>query len=129
MANKPIAHITFDQTMFRQELKSKGISIQSLGNPESPNYIGLHERTIRKGLKDGWFSIRTLNALSKIVDVNIFVTDVNYSHSVTDCLAQENAKLILENDTLRFQNDFLKNRLNSISEYISSTLDACTKTI
>ena len=126
MANKPIAHIAFDQTKFRQELKSKGINIRSLGNPESPNYIGLHQRTIRKGLKDGWFSVRTLNALSKIIDIDTFVIDTDYQSS-TDNLVQENAKLKLENDSLRFQNEFLKNQLRAIRTHISSILGSCIK--
>lgn len=127
MANKPMAHIAVDPTIFKQELKSKGISIRSLGNPESPNYIGLHEKTIQKGLREGWFSIRTLNLLSKIIDTNTFVIDINHNHSATDNLAQENAKLKLENDALRFQNEFLKNQLNAISVHISSILNSCSK--
>ena len=124
MANKSITHVTIDPTMFKQELKSQGISIRSLGNPKSPNYIGLTDKTIQRGLKDGRFSVRTIDALSKIINIDNFVINVHYD---IDLLVQENAKLKLENDALRSQNDFLKDQLNSLNTYISSILYARTK--
>lgn len=124
MTNKSIAHITIDPIAFKQELKNQGISVRSLGNPKSPNYIGLTSRTIQRGLKDGRFSVRTINALSKIINVDNFVIDVHYD---IDLLIRENAELKLEVDALKSQNDFLKYQLNSLNTYIYAILNACTK--
>jgi len=65
--------IYIDSHKLREALEFNNISILSLGNKDSANYIGVSERTIRRGLKAGYFSPRTMLKLSRFIDMNRFV--------------------------------------------------------
>lgn len=71
MANREIKKISIDRDWFVRTLKEKGVSIRSLGNPESDRYIGWHERTIRRALEGEAPSISPdlLDAIAKEIDV------------------------------------------------------------
>ena len=76
---------------FRRELASRGISIRSLGNPDSPNYIGISDKTIMRGIRDEQMSTKTLTALSSVVDISHFVVEEPSEELIR--LREENAKL------------------------------------
>lgn len=64
-----------DSEYFRNEIKSKKISIRELGRPNSPYYIGITEKTIRVALKNKRCSITTAMAMSNIVDLDRLIID------------------------------------------------------
>ena len=61
--------------VFRDALELNDISIRDLGNPDSTNYVGVSEKTIRRGIKNGWYSKNTMRHLSKVINMNRFVTE------------------------------------------------------
>lgn len=71
MANREIKKVPVDRDWFLETLKAKGVSVRSLGNPESDCYIGWHERTIRRALEGEAPSISPdlLDAIAKKIDV------------------------------------------------------------
>ncbi len=89
--------------LLRQELNSRGISVRSLGNPNSDNYIGLSAKTIERGLKYEQMSEKTLDALSEIIDIDYILMDETY---------EEEAK------RLRKENADLKKKLNKIKKIL-----------
>lgn len=91
--------------LLRQELNSRGISVRSLGNPNSDNYIGLSAKTIERGLKYEQMSEKTLDALSKIIDIDYILMDETY---------EEEAK------RLRKENADLKKKLNKIKKILET---------
>lgn len=78
------------------ELDSRGISIRSLGRKDSPNYIGISDKTIFRGIKNQKLSVKTLDALSNIVNVDYFTLD-----DEIDILKEEIKQLKLENKRLK----------------------------
>lgn len=81
--------------LLKAELKKKGLSIRRIGNKYSPEYIGVSDRTIGRCIRDGHMTIKTLDALSKVVDINAFIIEDDdiKQESIVDRLAIENAKL------------------------------------
>lgn len=77
---------------FKEALADRGISIRSLGNPNSIFFIGLSDKTIFRGLKNGWFSKKTLEKLSDILDVEDFLIEPDYETEL-EILRKENEEL------------------------------------
>lgn len=92
-----------DSEYFRNEIKSKKISIRELGRPNSPYYIGITERTIRRALKNKKCSIATAMAMSKIVNLDQLLIDPMSSpiQNYLDHLLYTIALLSKENGELR----------------------------
>ena len=91
MSNHKI-HYPINSEWFKEALDDRGISIRSLGNPDSIFFIGVSDKTIFRGLKNGWFSKKTLDKLSDILDVEDFVVEPDYETEI-EILKQENEKL------------------------------------
>ena len=91
MSNHRI-HYPINSERFREALADRGISIRSLGNPDSIFSIGVSDKTIFRGLKNGWFSEKTLDKLSDILDVDDFLVKPDYETEI-EILKQENEKL------------------------------------
>lgn len=85
-------HYPIDPFLFRMELEANCISIRSLGDKNSPNYIGLSDKTIFRALKNKWVTKETLDKLSEIVEVDFFVMDMNLEDQIKS-LQKENAEL------------------------------------
>ena len=85
-------HYPIDPFLFRMELEANCISIRSLGDKNSPNYIGLSDKTIFRALKQKWVTKETLDKLSEIVEVDNFIMDMNWEDEIR-LLQKENAEL------------------------------------
>jgi len=85
-------HYPINPEWFKEALDDRGISIRSLGNPDSIFFIGLSDKTIFRGLKNGWFSEKTLNKLSDILDIEDFLVKPDYETEL-EILRQENKEL------------------------------------
>lgn len=68
-------HYPIFRDLFEEELKLKGLSINKLGNPRSKYFIGINEKTIRRGVKNGWFTASTIAKLSSVMDIASFTMD------------------------------------------------------
>ncbi len=77
---------------FKEALADREISIRSLGNPDSIYFIGLSDKTIFRGVKNGWFSKKTLDKLSDILDIEDFLIEPDYETEL-EILRNENEKL------------------------------------
>lgn len=64
-----------DSNYLQNELDILQVSMRSLGNPKRANYIGLCDKTIRRAIQEGRCSLRTIMALSKIVDPDKLLVD------------------------------------------------------
>lgn len=115
---KPQLHIKIIPFLFKDELACRGISIRSLGNPHSPNYIGITSRTIHRGLQDGYFTRRTIEALSDIMEVDSFVVDFDYGDY--EKLLLENTKLKKQNSDLLIKQYYLEQRLQLFKQKIAT---------
>ena len=120
MGNTPSLHIQIIPMLFKDHLDDLGISIRSLGDPKSENYIGVSSRTIQRGLKDGYFTRKTIEALADIMDTDHFVIEVDYDD--LEILTKENAELKREIDKLKIENDYLKDRLIFLKSTIQDAL-------
>lgn len=118
---KPQLHIKIIPFLFKDELACRGISICSLGDPESPNYIGITVRTIHRGLRDGYFTRRTIEALSNIMDVDSFVIDYDYDDYKK--LVEENAILKKKNKDLLTKQCYLEQKLHLFEQRIAIIYD------
>lgn len=78
--------------LFMLEIQTRGISIRQLGNKNSEYYCGVCAKTIQRGLAEGYMSERTLDKLSDIIDVNVFIVDEDLKEEV-ERLREENKKL------------------------------------
>lgn len=85
-------HYPINPKLFKEALHDRGISIRSLGNPDSIFFIGVSDKTIFRGLKNGWFSKETLNKLSNILDIGDFLVKPNYETEL-EILRKENEEL------------------------------------
>ena len=121
---KPLLHVKIIPFIFKDELACRGISIRSLENPESPNYIGVSSRTIHRGLKDGYFTRKTIEALSDIIETDNFIVDFDYED--IEQLTQKNDKLIKEVEKLKNENKLLKSRLLHLQATVQSVLKSCS---
>ena len=59
--------------LFIEELKSKNISMRSLGNKKSKNYVGISYATIQRGVASGYMSENVLSHLSEKLDIDTFI--------------------------------------------------------
>lgn len=91
MIKKTEIRYNIDVYLFKYELESRGITIESLNDSYSPNYIGVSPTTIHRGLKNGWFTRRTIDKLSEIVDTDMFVIETDYDK--IEQLENENQQL------------------------------------
>ena len=114
---KPQLHIKIIPFLFKDELACRGISIRSLGNPDSPNYVGVTARTIHRGLRDGYFTRKTVEALSDIIEVDSFVIDFDYDDY--EKLLAENTKLKKEKENLLLEKYNLQRKLDMFAEELS----------
>jgi hypothetical protein len=117
MAERSTLRIPIIPRLFKDELAALGISIRSFDNPESNNYIGVTSKTIHRGIRNGWLSRKTVEALSDIMDVERFVIDVPYDD--IELLQKENIQLKLQIDRLTTENDFLKDRLKWLNNSVN----------
>jgi hypothetical protein len=99
----PERHYRIIPELFREELTDCGLSIRSLGNPRSKKYIGISDKTISRGLKNGWFTLETLRKLSEVMDVEYFAIEPDIREAMT---------------RLEKENDLLKKALSDISKIL-----------
>lgn len=69
MSNRKMDKVPLDAEWFKMVLRRKGVSVRSLGNADSENYVGWHEKTIRKAMQEGAISPKLLDAIGKKLDV------------------------------------------------------------
>ncbi len=69
MANRRVEKVPLDPEWFKWVLRQKRVSVRSLGDEGSVNYVGWHERTIRRAMLDGAISPKLLDAIARKLDV------------------------------------------------------------
>ena len=103
-------HYKIDTDLFRQVLKENKISMRSMENPNSPNYIGVCAKTIQRCLVNGYCTKRTLNKLSKIVDVKLFIIN-DIENDIENYI-----------EVLQLENEKLRNALDQTKQIIENVL-------
>lgn len=69
MSNRKMGKVPLETEWFKRVLRSKKVSVRSLGNTKSNYYVGWHEKTIRKAMRDREISEQLLDAIGMKLDV------------------------------------------------------------